>query len=60
MEIKKVLHLAANEAELLINSGKLLREISNGVSEGAIDELSPDTANLLKALKEVISTIIPE
>jgi hypothetical protein len=60
MEIKKVLHLSANEAELLVNSGKLLREISNGISEGTIDELSTDTANLLKALKEVISTIIPE
>ena len=60
MEIKKVVALGQAEVELLVNSGKLLREVSNGLSEGAIDELSEETANLLNALKEVINTIIPQ
>lgn len=60
MEIKKVVNLGQTEVELLVNSGKLLREVSNGLSEGAIDELSEETANLLNALKEVINTIIPQ
>ena len=60
MEIKKVANLGQVEVELLVNSGKLLREISNGLSEGTIDELSEETANLLNALKEVLGTIISE
>jgi hypothetical protein len=60
MEIKKVLHLSTTEIENLVSVGKLLREISDGLSTGSIDELSTDTANLLKALKDVIITIIPE
>ena len=60
MEIKKVVALGQAEVELLVNSGKLLSEVSNGLSEGAIDELSEETANLLNALKEVINTIIPQ
>ena len=60
MEIKKVLHLASAEVENLVSVGKLLREISNGLADGSIDELSAETANLLNALKEVINTIISE
>ena len=60
MEIKKVLHLASAEVENLVSVGKLLREISNGLADGTIDELSAETANLLNALKEVINTIISE
>ena len=60
MEIKKVLHLASAEVENLVSVGKLLREISNGLANGSIDELSAETANLLNALKEVINTIISE
>jgi hypothetical protein len=60
MEIKKVANLGQTEVELLVNSGKLLREISNGLTDGTIDELSEETANLLNALKEVINTVIPQ
>lgn len=60
MEIKKVVNLGQTEVELLVNSGKLLRELSNGLAEGLIDELSEETANLLSALKEVINTVIPQ
>jgi hypothetical protein len=58
MEIKKVVSLGQTEVENLINVGKLLREVSNGLSDGTIDELSAETANLLKAVKEVIDSII--
>lgn len=58
MEIKKVVALGQAEVENLVNVGKLLREISNGLNDGSIDELSAETANLLKAVKEVIDSII--
>jgi hypothetical protein len=60
MDIKKVVSLGQSEVELLVNSGKLLRELSDGLADGTIDEISVDTANLLKALKEVLDTIIAE
>lgn len=58
MEIKKVVTLGQSEIELLVNAGKLLRELSDGLASKEIDELSEDTANLLRAVKEVVSTII--
>ena len=57
MEIKKVAHLAESEVEVLINSGKILRELSDGLSNSMIDELSSDTINLLNALKDVLNSI---
>lgn len=60
MEIKKVANLGQAEVELLVNSGKLLREISNGLEDGSIDELGTESMNLLNALKEVLGTIISE
>ena len=58
MEIKKVANLGQTEVELLVNSGKLLREVSNGLKDGEIDELGAETMSLLTALKEVLDTII--
>ena len=58
MEIKKVAHLREPEVEVLINSGKILRELSDGLSNSVIDELSPETINLLNALKDVLNSII--
>jgi hypothetical protein len=60
MEIKKVANLGQTEVELLVNSGKLLREVSNGLKDGEIDELGVDSMNLLTALKEVLDTIITD
>ena len=60
MEIKKVANLGQTEVELLVNSGKLLREISNGLTDGSIDELGAESINLLNALKEVLGAIIAE
>lgn len=60
MDIKKVANLGQTEVELLVNSGKLLREISNGLEDGSIDELGTESMNLLNALKEVLGTIISE
>lgn len=60
MEIKKVANLGQTEIELLINSGKLLREVSNGLADGTIDELGTESMNLLNALKEILTVIIPE
>ncbi len=58
MEIKKVANLGQTEVELLVNSGKLLREVSNGLKDGEIDELGAESMSLLTALKEVLDTII--
>ena len=60
MEIKKVANLGQTEVELLVNSGKLLREVSNGLADGTIDELGAESMNLLNALKEILTAIIPE
>ena len=57
MEIKKVARLGEPEVEVLINSGKILRELSDGLSNSVIDELSPETINLLNALKDVLNSI---
>ena len=58
MEIKKVVSLGTAEVELLVNSGKLIRELSNGKADGSIDELSTETTNLLTALKEVLLSVL--
>lgn len=58
MEIKKVANLGQTEVELLVNSGKLLREVSNGLKNGEIDELGVESMDLLTALKDVLGTII--
>ena len=60
MEIKKVANLGQPEVELLVNAGKLLREVSNGLEDGSIDELGAESMNLLSALKEVLGAIIAE
>jgi hypothetical protein len=60
MEIKKVANLGQTEVELLVNSGKLLREVSNGLKNGEIDELGAESMDLLTALKDVLGTIITD
>jgi hypothetical protein len=57
MNIKKVAHLGESEVEILISAGKILRELSDGLADSAIDELSPETTNLLNALKDVLNSI---
>lgn len=60
MEIKKVANLGQTEVELLVNSGKLLREVSNGLKNGEIDELGAESMDLLTTLKDVLGTIITD
>lgn len=57
MEIKKVANLGESEVETLVTTGKILRELSDGLSNSIIDELSSDTINLLNALKDVLNSI---
>ena len=57
MEIKKVAHLAQSDVETLVSAGKILREIVDGLETKAIDELSTESINLLKAVKEVLTQI---
>lgn len=57
MEIKKVAHLAQSDVETLVAAGKILREIVDGLETKAIDELSTESINLLKAVKEVLTQI---
>ena len=57
MEIKKVACLAQSDVETLVAAGKILREIVDGLETKAIDELSNDSINLLKAVKEVLTQI---
>lgn len=58
MEIKKVAHLSETDVETLVAAGKILREVSNGLEAKEIDELSTESLNLLKAVKDVLLTII--
>lgn len=57
MEIKKVAHLAQSDVETLVAAGKILREIVDGLDTKAIDELSNESINLLKAVKDVLTQI---
>ena len=57
MEIKKVAHLARSDVETLVAAGKILREIVDGLDTKTIDELSNESINLLKAVKEVLTQI---
>jgi hypothetical protein len=57
MEIKKVANLGESEVETLVTTGKILRELSDGLSNSVIDELSSDTVNLLNALRDVLNSI---
>ena len=57
MEIKKVVNLGEGEVETLVTTGKILRELSDGLADSTIDALSPETTNLLNALKDVLNSI---
>ena len=57
MEIKKVANLGESEVETLVTTGKILRELSDGLADSTIDMLSPETTNLLNALKDVLNSI---
>ena len=57
MEIKKVANLGESEVETLVTTGKILRELSDGLADSTIDALSPETTNLLNALKDVLNSI---
>ena len=57
MEIKKVANLSESEVETLIATGKILRELSDGLADSTIDSLSSETTNLLNALKDVLNSI---
>lgn len=57
MEIKKVANLGESEVETLVTTGKILRELSDGLADSTIDALSAETINLLNALKDVLNSI---
>ena len=57
MEIKKVANLGESEVETLVTTGKILRELSDGLADSTIDALSSETTNLLNALKDVLNSI---
>lgn len=57
MEIKKVANLGESEVETLVTTGKILRELSDGLANSTIDALSSETTNLLNALKDVLNSI---
>jgi predicted ribosomally synthesized peptide with SipW-like signal peptide len=45
------------EGETLVTAGTILRNLSDGLADSAIDELSLETTNLLNALKDVLNSI---
>ena len=57
MEIKRVANLGEGEVETLVTTGKILRELSDGLADSTIDALSAETTNLLNALKDVLNSI---
>ena len=60
MKVVKVLSLEQTEMDLLINSGKLLVEIQKGLQDGSIEELNSTVVDVVRALKDVITMIVPQ
>ena len=60
MKVVKVVSLEQPEMDLLINSGKLLVEIQKGLQDGSIEELNSTVIDLVRALKDVITMIVPQ
>ena len=58
MNIKRVLNLGEAETNTLVNAGRLLGEINNAKAD--FDELGPETAELLTALRTVLDKLITE
>jgi len=58
MTTKKVLMLNETEINAIMACGKLLRDIDNGLKDGSIDELAPDTVSLIKAVQQVSQEVI--
>ena len=60
MKVVKVVSLEQPEIDLLINSGKLLVEIQKGLQDGSIEELNSTVVDVVRALKDVITMIVPQ
>ena len=60
MKVVKVVSLEQSEMDLLINSGKLLVEIQKGLQDGSIEELNSTVVDVVRALKDVITMIVPQ
>ena len=60
MKVVKVVSLEQPEMDLLINSGKLLVEIQKGLQDGNIEELNSTVVDVVRALKDVITMIVPQ
>jgi hypothetical protein len=60
MKVVKVVSLEQPEMDLLINSGKLLVEIQKGLQDGSIEELNSTVVDVIRALKDVITMIVPQ
>jgi hypothetical protein len=60
MKVVKVVSLEQPEMDLLINSGKLLVEIQKGLQDGSIEELNSTVVDVVRALKDVITMIVPQ
>ena len=60
MKVVKVVSLEQPEMDLLINSGKLLVEIQKGLQDGSIEELNSTVIDVVRALKDVITMIVPQ
>lgn len=60
MKVVKVVSLEQPEMDLLINSGKLLVEIQKGLQDGSIEELNITVVDVVRALKDVITMIVPQ
>ena len=60
MKVVKIVSLEQPEMDLLINSGKLLVEIQKGLQDGSIEELNSTVVDVVRALKDVITMIVPQ
>jgi hypothetical protein len=60
MKVIKVVSLEQPEMDLLINSGKVLVEIQKGLQDGSIEELNSTVVDVVRALKDVITMIVPQ
>lgn len=58
MDIVKIGNLTTEENEEIVKVGKLLKEINVGFDEGTINDLNEDDVSLLKALDEVLDSLL--
>lgn len=58
MDITKVLNLSESEINAVMQTGKILKDVEESLTSSASDELNPDNIALIRALSEVVNSVL--